>query len=314
MHKTWKSIKIIAATVAVLFSIFLVSYEPVHEPIILVPAQGPLPMPLVLDTNPLTANKLYGDPRPQRDVEYREYLCASLKISVSGASGSGTIVYYDHEKNEAYVASCGHLWSGSRDAKDIKSPVTCKVITWYHNDEKLKEPKSYPAEVLFWSNNSGFDTSLLKFKPDWVPNYFPIAPEDYKLEEGMHLHSCGCDHAEEVAHYDVEVVGYEGKNLVTKLNSPRPGRSGGGLMSDDGFYVGTCWGTSDTSGNGVGYFTTLKAITTVYTRNDYKWLLEVGPSGVARQIPMRRWSRIEDFDSNKIPMPGRGSLPAPLSR
>ena len=46
-------------------------------------------------------------------------------------------------------------------------------------------------------------------------------------------------------------------NVITKMNSPRPGRSGGGLMDDSGYYIGTCWGTQYIDGSGIGYFTPL---------------------------------------------------------
>src|SRR5690606_24051907 len=127
---------------------------------------------------------------------------------------------------------------------------------------------------------------LLKFKPDWVPDYFPIASTDYDIKIGSKQHSTGCDLGNEVAHYEVEVVGTRGSDLVTRNNSPRPGRSGGGLLSDDGYYIGTCWGTSDYSGTGVGYFTPLSSIHDVYSRNGYEWILEVG-FGLANQIPIR---------------------------
>ena len=55
----------------------------------------------------------YGAPQPNRDYIYNKFLNVSLKISTPEGSGSGTIIYYDEQKNEAYVASCGHLWSGT---------------------------------------------------------------------------------------------------------------------------------------------------------------------------------------------------------
>jgi len=270
-------------------------------------------MPLVQDNDPYTSGLWWGAPQEERGIEFRKYLAASLKISVSGASGSGTLIYYDPKTHEAYVTSCGHLWSGTKSAPEVaKSPVNCTVITWYKNLEKLNEPQSYPAQVLFWSNVRGYDCSLLKFKPDWVPEYFPIAPVDYIIAPGTHQHSLGCDGGREVAHYDVEIVGPRGDDLITTKNSPRPGRSGGGLMSNDGYYIATCWGTSDTTGGGgIGYFTPLKSIHQVYKNNGYGWLLAVN-NVWARKIPIYDRNNPQGtYPGDYVPLPDGNAFSVP---
>lgn len=227
-------------------------------------------------------------PQPNRDAIYNKFLNVSLKISTSDGSGSGTIVYYDEQKNEAYVASCGHLWEGNMTAEELKrNPRTCKITIWYHNEKKLSSPKDYTANVLFWSNERGYDSSLVKFKPDWTPNYFPIARLDYPFTKNMPLNSLGCDAGSEVALYKVYVEEFKGNDLITNQNSPRPGRSGGGLLSLDGYYVATCWGTSDVDGTGIGYFTPLKSIYYIYSKNGYSWLLNVSSNLLARKLPIK---------------------------
>lgn len=270
-------------------------------------------MPLVEDKDPITANLWWGAPQEDRGPEFRRFLSVSLKISVQGAAGSGTIVYFDQSTGEAYIASCGHLWSGNRTADEVKrSPVDCKVITWYKNDVKLQQPQEYPAQVLFWSNTRGYDCSLLKFKPDWVPNYFPIAPLDYAIPAGSHQHSVGCDGAREVAHYDVEIVGPRGDDLITTKNSPRPGRSGGGLLSDDGYYIATCWGTSDTTGGGgIGYFTPLSSIYSIYKSNGYGWICGID-NFLAQKIPvLDRNNPQGTYNKNYVPIPNSNSFLIP---
>ena len=268
-------------------------------------------MPLVED-DPYAAIAYGGLPVEQRGPEVRKWLAPGLKIRVSGASGSGTIMYHNPEDGYAYVQSCGHLWSGNMSAEEgLKRNLTCKVITWYHNEQKLSSEKEYPAEVLYYSNDRGRDISLLRFKPDWKPNFFPIAPEDYQFREGMHFHSVGCDGGREIAHYDVIYVGMRGGggsqwlDLVTTKNSPRPGRSGGGLSSSDGYYVGICWGTSDFNGGGNGFFTPLKTIREYNERNGYGWLNDVGHS-LARKIPIQDRNNPQgSYPRDYIPLPNR---------
>jgi hypothetical protein len=266
---------------------------------------NPIEMPIVTD-DPFAHLACGGEPKEQRDEQFRKWLCVSLKIQVSNASGSGTIVYHNLDDGYAYVQSCGHLWNGNMTAEEGKrKQIKCKVITWYHNMTKLGEPKEYPAEVLYYSNTRGADCSLLKFKPDWEPAFIPVAPTNYEFKEGSRLHSCGCDGGRECAHYDVRVLGMRGADLCTTENSPRPGRSGGGLMTDD-MYVGICWGTTERSGNGNGFFTPLKVLREYNEKNGYGWLNEVNVVSLARQIPIiDRNNQQGTYPKDYIPLPNR---------
>tara|TARA_Y100000034_G_scaffold133308_1_gene198423 strand:+ start:2432 stop:3517 length:1086 start_codon:yes stop_codon:yes gene_type:complete len=270
-------------------------------------------MPLVEPRSDDKPHQTSFAPQEDRGPEYRRFLAPSLKIRAGGSSGSGTICFYDEIKNEAWVISCGHLWSGNKSASS--PPRDAKVVTWYHNDQKLSEPKTYPAKVIFYSNKRGWDISLLKFQPDWTPEYFPIAPLNYPIKIGMRAHSVGCDGAREVARYDVEVIdlGGNGDDLRTRRNSPRPGRSGGGLLTEDGYFIGICWGTTAFDGSGTGLFTALGSIHNVYKREGYGWLLDVPPSGgMARRIPIRDMEGPQrQYDRKYIPLPTPNRRPIP---
>ncbi|MHA2043232.1 MAG: hypothetical protein ACW99G_00475 [Candidatus Thorarchaeota archaeon] len=270
-------------------------------------------MPLVLDTDPITAAYRTGAPNPQRGVEFRRYLSSSVRIGTGGSYGSGTIVHYDRATGWAYVASCGHLWNGNKSASELKkNPKSATITVWYKNNEKLSTPANFRAEILFWSNSRGYDSSCLRFRPDWIPNVFPIAPENYNIKIGSRQHSLGCDHAKEVAHYDVEIIGIRGMDLITRRNSPRPGRSGGGMLSEDGFYIATCWGTSAYDGSGTGYFTPLSSIHKVFRQNGYSWLLGIQKSYIARRIPIKDWMNPDaKYPENFIPIPGGGTIKLP---
>ena len=248
-------------------------------------------------------------PLEQREAEYRKFLAASVKIGVNNASGSGTIVYYDPEKKLAYVASCGHLWSrGVLSAEELSNKnLTANIIVWYHNDKKLDAPRTYSAKVIFYSYIDGQDTSLLTFSPDWNPNYFPVAQSNYEYKAGQHAHSLGCDRGGEVAHYDIEMLGIGGNDLVTQQNSPRPGRSGGGLMDDYGYYIGTCWGTQYVDGSGKGYFTPLSVIHKFWNQQNYGFLLNKKPNVEANKIPIfDRNGKQGKYNSDYVLLPMAG--------
>ncbi len=266
-----------------------------------------VPMPIA-DSGSFAAFSFGGEPVPQRTAEFRKWLSAGVKIRVRDGMGSGTIVYYDHSTGEAYVQSCGHLWNGNMSYDASKRiPVTCKIQVWYHNSEKLKNVETYNAEVLYYCNDRGYDSSLLKFKPNWIPVYFPIAPADYVYPKDSRFHSVGCDAGSEVAHYDVRYLGNRslgGKayDVVTTENSPRPGRSGGGLL-DDSNYIGICWGTTVRNGTGNGLFTPLSAVRFMNEKNGFAWLNDVGIS-LARKIPIKDQNKPQGkYDSTYIPLP-----------
>ena len=262
------------------------------------------PMPIIRD-DPFAHLAHGGAPYEQRDISVRKWLSAGVKISVRGASGSGTIIYYDSNDGYAYVQSCGHLWTGNMTAEEgQRKKINCTIITWYHNDEKLNPPKEYPAEVLYYRNVRGQDCSLLRFKSDWIPRYFPISPPGFEFRPDMRLHSVGCDGGREIAYYDVRVLGLRFGDVVTTENSPRPGRSGGGLLAED-LYVGICWGTTDIEGNGNGLFTPLNTIRELNERNGFGWLNDAGISW-ARQIPIiDRNNPQGTYPPDYIPLPKR---------
>lgn len=250
-------------------------------------------------------------PAPSRDIKYRKFLAASIKIVIKNgnsnyySSGSGTIINYDSYKNLAYVATCGHMWTkGEMSATEgLKINLKCTVVTWYHNSKKLSKPKEYTATVVFWSYRRGADTALITFTPDWEPNFFPIAPLNYKLIPNKIYHSLGCDHSTEVAHFSVQYVDMVDGDIVTIENSPLQGRSGGGLLSDDGWYIGTCWGTERYDGKGKGFFTPLAAIHDVYSKNGYSKLLKLHPSPARRLKIKDRTGSSNKYNEDYILIP-----------
>ena len=239
-------------------------------------------------------------PKEQRDEKYSKFLSASVKVSVSGSAGSGTIVHYDPSSEWVYIVSCGHLWEGNKEYGS-EPKVGARVTVWYKNGTKLTEPRIYDAEVLFWSNDRGYDSSLVRFKCDWIPEYFPISPK-FKLKKGDLLNSMGCDGGREVARYEVKFVEKRSLDIITELNSPRPGRSGGGLVTNEGELVGICWGTSDISGKGIGYFTPVSSMETVFSKNNHIWL--IGNRKIMEIVPIKDWDKPDrNYEGNFIPMP-----------
>ena len=226
-------------------------------------------------------------PIAKRDAASVYYLQCSVRIQVGNVSGSGTICYYNQSTNDAYIISCGHLFDGT-EPPGPSIIRNAKIHVFYKNDEKLQRFQSFNAQLVCHSAEE--DISILTFKPDWVPqHYFAIAPENYPIQVGESFESVGCDHAEETAAYTVEIVDgiQKGRNLVTKNNSARPGRSGGGLLSKE-FYCGVVWGTSKLDGSGYTFNVPLRRIHAYLGKYEQtKWLLGVGlPGAEYQRIPI----------------------------
>lgn len=244
----------------------------------------------------------------ERSDDFKKWLSPSVMVTAyGGGGGSGTICHYDGEY--AYIISCGHLYApGRRSWAELqKNPVYKKITVFYHNDKKLDPPREYKGETLCYVhqlNRSVFDVSLIRFKPDWdSPWVAPIAPMDYKLQVNKYYHSCGCDGLRPVAHYLVRYLSEpqvgDISEIVTTDNNPRGGRSGGGVMTDDGELLFIC----SRGGGGRGYWSSLKQIHKFLKEEKFEFVLE--SSSPARQIP------IEDASGKVYP---KDFIPVPNGR
>jgi hypothetical protein len=240
-------------------------------------------------------------PEEIRDESVYRWMSGAFRIENRTATGriygSGTLCYYDKQNNIGYVISCGHLFHGNETHMFLD--------TWYKNGVKLATPARYTAEVI--CHDLSEDIAFFKFTLDWVPSeYFPIAPIT-KINAGTRLWSVGCDGGNEVATYNVRVVGMEGSFLITRENSPRRGRSGGGLMSPDGWYMGICVRSSDPdNGTGTGLFVPLSRIHPYAQKNGLGFLLNLSKkkSSALKEIPVV--DRIEhqgNYPPDYIPIP-----------
>ncbi len=240
----------------------------------------------------------------ERGPEWVQWLAVGVRFS----SGSGTICYYDPDTGYAYVISAGHLFRGNsltyEQAK--RNPKTRTIEVFYHNYRKLKKPRKYKAEILAYRNfsKSVYDVSLCRFKADWdIEWYAPIARRYERLWEGQKLHSIGSDGLTDVAHYLIEYIEERDKGPVTEIityrNNPRNGRSGGGVMLDNGQLVAIC-----SRGNGTAQWTSLQQIYKfLHEEEEFAFLLDVRTS-IARQIPIVDTARPEmKFHEDYIPIP-----------
>jgi len=218
----------------------------------------------------------FGEPQPKQDESVLNYLQCCVRIRNGDLCGSGTICYFDYDNNECYIISCGHLFQGSKAIDSVVKEVV-DVNIFYKNDKKLKAPQVFKGEVLCYSET--YDVSLIKFNPDWkIDKTFHIAPVSYPLYKGQSLESTGCDYGNDPASYTIEVYDgiKTGQNLITRRNSPRLGRSGGGVFTADGhFIIGIVRATSNEDGSGYGVSVSIRTIHEYLSKSKKtSWLLK----------------------------------------
>jgi hypothetical protein len=286
-----------AALFAVVISSFWSLTPKMGDPVQIEEKLTPAPMPLYQGNLRLPVGS--AAPQPHRDESVKRWLIPSVRIRVPGAAGSGTICHYDRSTNTAWVISCAHLFR--------KGDNKATVEVFYKNNQKLDTPAKYEAKVIsFKVGYYSDDISFMTFQPDWIPQtWFPIAPVDHPVAKGEIHFSAGCDGASEVACYFVRPQGIDGAFLATRENSPRPGRSGGGLFDKDGWYVGICVRTSDVSGNGTGFFVHLKTIHDYCRANGLTHLLNLQrPNDLLRIIPIvDRTQSQGNYPPDYVPVP-----------
>jgi hypothetical protein len=73
-------------------------------------------------------------------------------------------------------------------------------------------------------------------------------------------------------------------------------------MTTSGYFVGVCWGTSDYSGNGNGFFTPSKTIRKINEENGYGWINET--TNYARKLPIIDKNNPQgEYPEGYIPIP-----------
>lgn len=266
----------------------------------------PVPDPVPIIELPYFETSFSKPGWEERGPEFIKWNSTGVRIG----GGSGTLSYYDQESNFMYVVSCGHLFNqGKGTAAYYRSnPKFVTVEVFYHNEKKLSQPEAYKAEVLchVWQS-SIYDVSLMRFKPKWEnPWTYPVAALDYEMQANSYYHNVGCDGRSEVAHYLVKFSQTNIRNGVEELicieNVARGGRSGGGLLSDDGKLVGI---TSRSDRVSTSYYSSFKQIHQFLQEQGFEFVLQ-GSNDWARDLPiLDRNNPQGNYPRDYIPLPNK---------
>jgi len=193
---------------------------------------------------------------------------ASVRVN-HPESSSGTVIHVaalGDGRYTAYVLSTGHM--GKRTEPSVEF--------FYLDGKKLAKPQTAQGRIVFLVENGvsqGVDFCVIEVDAKGKPAAVPIAKKD--VGKGVTCLSIGCDMGSLPTAYQCKVVKVKKHQYALERDTPRPGRSGGGLFHD-GKLVGVCWGCYQ-SGNGqglTGMFTRASTIRRLLASAGYENLLE----------------------------------------
>ncbi len=170
---------------------------------------------------------------PQGEIDPRKLAYqATVRLRIEDANGhsigTGTIV--DLHGSEALAVTCAHIFRDSQG----KGRVLVDLFA---------EGQSRTVEGTVISYDLDRDIGLISFLPGTQVAPARIAPAGYRFRAGDPVFSVGADHGRDPSVRESRITAidrYLGPPNIEAAGEPAPGRSGGGLFSQDGFLIGVC--------------------------------------------------------------------------
>ncbi|QDV36482.1 thioredoxin domain-containing protein [Tautonia plasticadhaerens] len=199
--------------------------------------------------------------------------------------GSGTVIASNDE--ESIILTCAHIFSvkgRQPSARQFNLPVMVELF-----DGKLGGPggqtvrpvgEPIPGEVIDYDFDR--DVALVRIRPGRAVPSSRVVPPHWKAEERMGMYTVGCSHGEDATAWNTviyapssrfRVPGKQSYDAIECLHSPKQGRSGGGLFTDNGYVAGVCNFAFDPS-VGRGLYASPRSIYAILDRNNLSHLYQ----------------------------------------
>ena len=260
--------------------------EPIRGPALLV-AEPPIeaePPPLNLGDPTPRRDAFNGNPAPWATV-------VRIKVQERGPLGFGSGTVISSTPEESIVLTCAHIFhvKGPQPRPDQFKPTVLVELF----DGRLGDPggqtvrplgRPMAGEVIDY--DFGRDVALVRIKPGRVVPASPIVPEGWSPETRMRMCTVGCTNGEDATAWSTIVTSPSFTGLSEKpnyeaiqcLHSPKQGRSGGGLFTEDGDVAGVCNYAFDPR-VARGLYAAPKSIYAVLDRNNLSFLYTIDIPG-----------------------------------
>jgi thiol-disulfide isomerase/thioredoxin len=177
----------------------------------------------------------------RRTISDRELVSASVRLRIEDSTGSscGTGTIVDARQGEALILTCGHIFRDSQEKGHATGEGTNRHIT-----VDLFGPvrvDNIPGRLICFDETR--DVGLLSIHVAGPVTVVHVAPSGYRVGRGDRVINVGCNNGESptVRHAAVASLDrYLGPPNIEVTGQPLPGRSGGGLFTEDGLLIGVC--------------------------------------------------------------------------
>lgn len=229
------------------------------------------------------------------DDMHERLLAAAVRLKVHDPDGhswgSGTVI--DARAGEALVLTCGHIFRDSQGRGRIEVDLFAPG-----------SPRGLTGELIGYDDKA--DVGLVSIRTDFNLTPIPVAPSDYAIAPGDAVFTIGCSNAADptVEESRINSIGkFLGPPNLQVAGQPVDGRSGGGLVSADGYVIGVC-NAADPSDN-EGLFAALDSIHAALDTSNLSFVYQELPSdtrasGVAAAEPPDMPSRMPDVELPSI--------------
>jgi thiol-disulfide isomerase/thioredoxin len=178
---------------------------------------------------------------PSRGISDRDLVWASVRLRIEDSTGSscGTGTIVDARQGEALILTCGHIFRDSQEkgraaaegsrrriAVDLFGPVPAENI---------------PGRLISFDESR--DVGLLSIHVPGPVTVVHVAPPGYHVKLGERVINVGCNNGEAPTARHASVASldrYLGPPNIEVTGQPLPGRSGGGLFTENGLLIGIC--------------------------------------------------------------------------
>jgi thiol-disulfide isomerase/thioredoxin len=215
---------------------------------------------------------------PGRAIGDRDLVWASVRLRIEDSTGSscGTGTIVDSRQGEALIVTCGHIFRDSQEKGHTAAEGTKRRIA-----VDLFGPvpaENIPGHLICFDENR--DVGLLSIRVPGAVTVVHVAPPGYRVSRDDRVINVGCNNGESptVRHAAVASLDrYQGPPNIEVTGQPVPGRSGGGLFTQDGLLIGICF-AADRDDN-QGLYAALASIHEELDRARLAYVYQPGPGG-----------------------------------